>query len=206
MTFATQLTLTRADVAQFRLTDEYSIHRVIYSLFDDVRDESKKAESQSSGFVYAPLTQNVLTHQYLIISNRKPRIPANFQGQMVVKEIPDRFFDATMYRFKVIINPTKRNAQTQKLEGIRDKRAILGWFAQRGEQWGIAFETELMLERLTVDVFKGKDNNKITVAKAEISGVLRVTDRERFKLAVTQGVGRSRAFGCGLFQVLPIFD
>lgn len=43
------LQLNRTAVQALRVTDAYSLHRVVYSLFDDVRSDAEKAASHTSG-------------------------------------------------------------------------------------------------------------------------------------------------------------
>ena len=51
--FASVLHLDRRAVRALRITDPYSLHRVVYSLFDDVRSESAKNDGASSGILFA---------------------------------------------------------------------------------------------------------------------------------------------------------
>ncbi|NOU14960.1 MAG: hypothetical protein HOO92_13515, partial [Methylococcaceae bacterium] len=39
---ASVLRLSRSDVKALKITDAYSLHRVVYDLFDDVRSEQQK--------------------------------------------------------------------------------------------------------------------------------------------------------------------
>ena len=55
MMIASVLHLTRADVKALKITDTYSLHRVVYSIFDDIRSDSQKTQSVSSGILYADI-------------------------------------------------------------------------------------------------------------------------------------------------------
>ena len=48
---ASVLHLDRAAIHALRITDPYSLHRVVYGLYPDVRDTVAKATSQSSGIL-----------------------------------------------------------------------------------------------------------------------------------------------------------
>ena len=50
---ASVLHLDRQAVQALRITDPYSLHRVVYGLYPDVRDAAAKAASQSSGILWA---------------------------------------------------------------------------------------------------------------------------------------------------------
>lgn len=47
--YASVLRLDRAAVKALRVTDLYSLHRVVYGLFEDVRSEAQKQASEPSG-------------------------------------------------------------------------------------------------------------------------------------------------------------
>lgn len=49
-----------------------------------------------------------------------------------------------------------------------------------------------------------KGSATATIARATLTGALTVTDREAFVRAACQGIGRARAFGCGLLQIVPL--
>ena len=50
--YAAVLKLSRTDIKALKITDAYSLHRVIYDLYDDMRTEQQKQESHSSGILY----------------------------------------------------------------------------------------------------------------------------------------------------------
>lgn len=47
------LELSWRDIRELRVTDPYSVHRVIYSLFPDERTPEQKNAHQPAGFLYA---------------------------------------------------------------------------------------------------------------------------------------------------------
>jgi len=204
--YASVLFLERRAIKELRITDPYSLHRVVYSLFADIRTRQDKQGSAPSGIVYADQGGDFHGRKILILSNRLP-VADVLQGgaQVQTKEIPAAFLDADIYRFKVAVNPCRRNSASRKLEPVRGRDAISAWFCQRSEQsWG--FQTEkiaLQVDGVDVLRFTGKNNRQITIARATLQGVLRVTDRERFKESFARGIGRGRAFGCGLLQIVP---
>ncbi len=73
--FASVLNLDRRAVKALAITDHYSIHRVVYSLFEDIRSAAEKAASISSGIVYADQGGNALGRQI-------PHSPPQHPGRM----------------------------------------------------------------------------------------------------------------------------
>lgn len=205
MIFVSQLILGRRDLKELKVTDDYSVHRVIYNFFVDQRDSEQKKMSESSGFLYVDLGGNALGRRFLMLSNRIPKEMELNDSRIETKVLKDEFLLANAYRFKVVVNPTRRDAQTRKLVAVKGRENIAEWFAQRAiNTWGFCTDESLAVDKVEVKQFKGKDDHKIVITQAHISGILTVTDRDRFIKAVSQGIGRSHAFGCGLLQIVPI--
>lgn len=50
----------------------------------------------------------------------------------------------------------------------------------------------------------GKESSKITLSCTQFDGKLEVTDADAFRKALVHGMGRARAFGCGMLTVVPL--
>jgi CRISPR system Cascade subunit CasE len=205
--FASVLHLSRKDLKDFRIRDAYSLHKVVYSLFTDVRSKDEKINSQSSGFLFADYGGDYNSRKILLLSNRKPMTQIN--GKFVelhIKEIPEAFLHHHTYRFKVIVNPTRRNNANRKLMPVKSRDGIANWFAERSQaSWGFKVPIEhLQVDRVEVLTFEDKARRKITLAQAHLRGILQVTEREQFIHSFLSGIGRGRAFGCGLLHLEPV--
>ncbi|WP_419832066.1 type I-E CRISPR-associated protein Cas6/Cse3/CasE [Endozoicomonas atrinae] len=206
---ASVLHLDRKDVKALRITDPYSLHRVVYSLYSDVRTEADKANSTPSGILYADLGGDFHGRKILLLANRPPesRI-AGFFGEVQSREVPADFLDHTRYRFKVIINPTRRDNNTRKLMPVKGREAIADWFCSRSQgSWGFtACERHLQVDSIEVQRFSGKGGHQVTLCQAHLQGELLVQNPELFRKSFQQGIGRGRTFGCGLLQLVPLTD
>jgi CRISPR system Cascade subunit CasE len=204
---ASVLRLDQRAIREARIQDAYSIHRVVYNLFDDVRSEAEKTSSHPSGILYADYGKDSDGWRVLILSDRAPRTAVEY-GHLESKPVPEGFLQHTRYRFKVIVNPTRRNRQSSKLMPVRKHEAIGHWFLERAPlSWGFeASEPHLQVDRVDVVRFASKALHPVTLAQAHIQGQLTVTDHERFHHSFRQGIGRGRAFGCGLLQIAPITE
>ena len=49
---------------------------------------------------------------------------------------------------------------------------------------------------------KGPDRRRVTLGCCEYEGVLEVTDADLFRAALTEGIGRGKAYGLGLLTVM----
>lgn len=206
---ASVLHLDRKAVKALRITDPYSLHRVVYSLYEDVRSDSEKQSSQTSGILFADQGGDFFSRKILMLSDRPPAECVEGEyGEVQSKSIPDDFLDYDRYRFQVTVNPTRRDSASKKLFPVKGREAIEGWFCERAEKgWGFKVVPEnLQVDQVNVQRFKGKGKNPITIAQATLKGELRVIDPEQFKHSFERGIGRARSFGCGLLQIVPITD
>lgn len=206
---ASVLHLDRKAIQALKITSPYSLHRVVYSLFEDVRSEQEKQTSTSSGILYADQGGDYKSRKILLLSNRPPQEKVDGQyGEVQSKAISDSFLNHTHYRFKVIVNPTKRDSASRKLVPIRGREAVHDWFAERAKtSWGFeVLPDQLQVDSINVLQFKDKNQRDITMAQAQVQGTLKVTDQQQFINSFSQGIGRGRAFGCGLLQLVPLLE
>ncbi len=213
MMIASALHLSRSDVKALKITDAYSLHRVVYDLFDDIRSDEDKQKSIPSGILYADKGGDFNGRKILILSNRQPTIPDH--GELLIKKIADSFLDYQQYRFEVVVNPTKRdklerNETGKKVSGkiiaLRKREEIADWFINKAPQWGFEVSPEhLEIGTVSVKQFeKKKEGPTITQGQATVQGRLMVIDKTKFVQSFQQGIGRGRAFGCGLLQIVPL--
>lgn len=204
LAYASVLHLNRKDMGSLKIKDAYSLHKIVYGLFEDVRSEAEKQSNIPSGFVYADKGGDFNTRQVLMLSNRKPHQTPQF-GTVQTKPIRAAFLTYERYAFEVTVNPGKRDNQTGKIVPIRGREAIAQWFLERAQQsWGFSVNpNNLQTGKISVQVFE-KSGRTVTHGSATLKGELAVIDRDRFRQSFTQGIGRGRAFGFGLLQIVPL--
>lgn len=139
-----------------------------------------------------------------------------------------RFLDSLRkgqeFAFKVTLNPIKtiknERGQTQKVPHVSVKHQI-NWFLDRTDGWGfdivrsaedvrpVAGQTAMLRN---LDVVKREDlrfskpdgdriKNKVVHRTATFEGLLEVSDVERLRHSLTHGMGRAKAYGCGLMTL-----
>ena len=199
---ASALHLSRADVKALKITDAYSLHRVVYSLFEDVRSNEEKQKSIPSGILYADKGGDFQGRKILLLSNRQPNLPEH--GELSIKKIADNFLAYEHYRFEVVINPTRRENQSRKMIVLRKREDIAAWFIAKAPHWGFAVSSEyLEVREIEVKRFE-KGGQTVTQGQAKLIGRLTVINKEKFVHSFQNGIGRGRAFGCGLLQIVPM--
>jgi CRISPR system Cascade subunit CasE len=204
LAYASVLRLSRVDIHTLKIRDAYALHKVIYGLFEDVRSPTEKQASTSSGIVYVDKGGDFHSRQILMLSNRKPHQTPQF-GQVQTKPVHVDFLSHERYAFDITINPTRRDKDTGKIIAVRGRDEIAAWFIARApKSWGFVVDVEhLQVEGIGVQVFE-KAGNSVTHGSASIKGQLTVTNKETFTRSFIQGIGRGRAFGFGLLQIVPL--
>lgn len=207
--YASALHLDRTAVKALKITDMYSLHRVVYSLFPDVRSEHEKQSHIQSGIVYADQGGDFHGRKVLIVSDRQPAAHVNGQyGDVISKPIDDSFLSYPRYRFKVQVNPVRKEKQTGKRVAVIGRNDIAQWFLHRAStSWGFDVDPQtLQIDSIVVQQCNDKEGRKITLGKAHIQGMLTVSDPQQFRNSFKNGIGKGRAFGCGLLQIVPVID
>src|SRR5690554_2828112 len=172
---ASVLHLDRRAVQALKITDAYSLHRVVYSLYHDIRNEGQKQGSTASGILYADQDGDVRGRKILMLANREPMDAVDGQhGEVLSKPIPNDFLSHEQYRFKVIVNPTRRDSASRKLMAVRGREDVARWFAERAmASWGFEVASEhLQVDKINVLQFKDKEQHQVTIGQAHIQGGL----------------------------------
>lgn len=190
---ASMLRLNRSDCKELKITDAYSIHRVLYSLFP----------GESRDFLFADKGGDFNSRKILILSERSPENPQ--YGEIQSKHIPETLLDHEHYGFEVTLNPTKRDNQTGKTVAIRGRENQLQWFLGKAPTLGFEIQAEsLEIRHSGVQTFDLGDGKIITHNTTSFVGKLKVTDRIKFQNSFRKGIGRAKGFGFGLFQIIPL--
>jgi len=197
---ASALKLNRADCKALKLTDAYSLHRIVYSLFP-------QKENETRDFLYADKGGSWNCRVILILSERNPLTPEF--GEVESKEIPESFLSRDRYGFEVTVNPVRRNGPSKKTTPIRGIPELHQWFIEKAPSYGFKIDEPQSLQVCRVGVVRFEKNKngfnfKQTHGTATFIGKLKVTDREVFKESFKKGIGRAKGFGFGLFQIVPI--
>lgn len=199
----TTLMLDPQSIKRFKITDDYSIHRVVYGLFEDVRTDSDKESGKSCGILYADKGGNFQERQIIILSDRPP---VNKEGLKLSESIiiSDKFLSFTCYRFEINLNPVRRDSKSGKLRPLKSINEITEWFLEKSAKCGFAIEEKYLEISINNSKIFNKGNSKVTLNSATVKGQLNVVNRELFTKNLMEGIGRGKAFGFGLLQIIPV--
>ncbi|NLK45062.1 MAG: type I-E CRISPR-associated protein Cas6/Cse3/CasE [Treponema sp.] len=177
--------------------DTYTIHKLVYSLFPQENETTRT-------FLFLYKGGNFQEKRIILLSKNKPKKP-NI-GFLESKEIPAAFLDQDYYGFEVQINPVRCDSKTKKLIPIKGKQEIARWFSEKSSSFGFEIlPASLSISDTDVVQFDKKDK-KVVLAKAVCTGRLKVTNRSLFIKSFENGLGRGKAFGFGLLQIVPLYN
>lgn len=196
---ASVLRLSRTDCEKLQLKDVYSIHKAIYSLFP-------AKEGKTRSFLFADKGGSFMERRILILSRDTPDKPSC--GTVESKEIDEAFLHSDYYAFDVTVNPVKRDSKTGKIIPVKGYASLLKWFREKVPSFGFAVMPDSLTVRdigvVQFDREKEGRREKVTLGKARFIGKLHVIDRTAFIHSFEQGLGKGKAFGFGLLQIVPI--
>jgi CRISPR system Cascade subunit CasE len=104
-------------------------------------------------------------------------------------------------RFRIKVNPVKRDAKTRKLIPLYKRDEHLAWFHRKAEQYGFQPNSVDSIPVPNITGSKGKGSGRIKIFAVLLQGQLQVVNREKFITAICQGIGKGRSYGCGLLSI-----
>lgn len=179
-----------------RIFSEYDLHKLLWTCFPDRPDEKRsflfRCEEVSSGI------------QILMLSREQP-VPISFAVWDGTKPFSALFAVGSLFMFRLKANPVLRGNVDRKLHAITGEDALSDWLRRKGERHGFSLKSVPEFSACHLTSFsKKQDAPQIALNIVDISGVLRVTDADAFTGAFRNGIGRGRAFGCGMLLLRRI--
>lgn len=118
----------------------------------------------------------------------------------------DRLAVGQVWAFRLTANPTHRltqNGQKKIVAHVREAHQ-LEWLLGRAESVGASFgepdEPAVMVAGQEVKRFR-RQGAAVTLGTATFTGRLRVEDPAKLRQSLTEGIGRAKAYGCGLMTL-----
>lgn len=136
----------------------------------------------------------------------------------VYDRLLDRLMAGQEYAFRLTANPTR---VITAADGRKRRHAHvtvdqqLGWLTDRASMLGVEFidvggavsGAEMVPSAAVTarEVLRFKRQGAtVTVARTQFDGAVRIRDVEAARAALTSGVGKAKAYGCGLLTLAPL--
>ena len=123
------------------------------------------------------------------------------------------------WEFRLKANPVRK---VREDKGCRPDGRVVGtiqghvtvgqqleWLASRAEAHGFTLRLDgngnpaVVVSQRNRETFK-RGSDEVTLATAVYDGELVVTDADRMRATLCQGIGRAKGFGCGLLTLAPV--
>lgn len=129
------------------------------------------------------------------------------------------------WHFRVTLNPVRNVPQGQGRRGkvlpCISVRSQTAWFLDRTQRWGFTPATDASGEPAVAVVERGleafgrhrpagegsasaRSRDRVSITHATFTGTLQVTDADTLRSSLCHGMGRAKAYGCGLMTLLPV--
>lgn len=188
--------------------EAYRDHALIWKLFP--------GDGLSRDFVFRSLAEQRL---YYVVSAR-PAVPQAGLLEVQSKPYEPHVESGEFLHFDLRVNPTV----SQRVEGGRSQRhdvlmhakrltvpgegrlaaveaAGRDWIVDRANNWGLDVNVDALLQSGYCQHRLRHKGRRIEFSSLDFQGLARVTDPERLRRALLDGVGHAKAFGCGLLLV-----
>ena len=181
------------------ISDVDKMHKFVWSLFEDTSDFCVSREGL--GILYRVIYKG--DKVFLIVQSKmKPNYEMKESNGTQIYCVTDevmkqKLASCQVVNFNIKTNPTyyDENNKRKYISRVSERYA---WIKRQAEKNG--FEI-LYVDELNSDFVKGqKGENKITFGASEMQGRLKIVDFDKFYSCVSEGLGRSKSYGMGMFM------
>jgi CRISPR system Cascade subunit CasE len=200
---------------QKEVADPYQMHRSLMSAFpDDLAEGDERVlfrlETHSRTSALTLLVQSWTLPDWSWLAEPGARgylLPVG-EPNPAVKSFDLDLAPGQVLAFRLRANPTvKRKFESgdHKRVGLYGEEEQIEWLKRKGEQGGF----RLLSARTSYqDVIRGRirrngRTHKLQMLSVQFDGLLQVTDPDRLRESVQQGIGSGKALGFGLLSLAP---
>lgn len=153
----------------------------------------------------------------LVLSEEQPNLEkleyygvSNTAESRVYDDFIEKLDKKMKMRFRVTLNPVIA-ISTGKNSGKRGKvmphvtiECQMKYLMERSSKNGFEVHgNEFAITERSMEPLKKQQHHPIRLSKVSYEGLLTITDAELFKKALINGIGKKKAYGCGMMTVIP---
>ena len=188
------------------LGNAHELHRQIMQAFPDEAEQHASEDWNPRQAWNILFRQESDSNMILIQSAIEPdwsKLPEGYVQRENTKPIvydTNNFEPGKVLQFRLRANPSKRDNKTRKTVGYFKPADQLAWLQRQSDRNGFRLHGVDVIP--SPNVFGRKQGKSpIRISTALYQGILEVTDGSAFTQALCQGLGRGKAYGCGLLSV-----
>ncbi|MCL2865059.1 MAG: type I-E CRISPR-associated protein Cas6/Cse3/CasE [Lachnospiraceae bacterium] len=108
------------------------------------------------------------------------------------------------FRGNPVYNVVQNKGERGKVKPHMSEKHKRAWFLKISEKNGFVLEENsfIMVDTGQQRFYKQVKHNRVELSHATFEGILTVTDSEKFVTAMIHGIGRGKAYGCGMMTVI----
>lgn len=178
------------------INDEQMIHSMLTNCFDSNREKYNVLYKKN----YSELENGELKMNLLVYSDVQPVSTNELKVIQSMYVEPEKVINTgKAFRFNVIANPVRTTKG--KKHPITNKNERIDWLKMKFESNGAEIIFNSCDEIRVAPIHMIHSYGKGTITAYQYSGILRITDSEKFIELFHKGLGRGKAYGCGLIQL-----
>ena len=184
-----------------RWDDRDQFHKAVMSLFPDNLNGPPETRRATARILYRHETPTSGTPRVLI-QHHTPMLP-DVTADPAVRQtsltpVLTRLTPGTHVRFRTTLNPVKAITGSNHRTAITDPDELTTWALHKLTQAGL---TDVILnDDPATDLLR---TSAAKLWTAQYDGHATVTDPAMLTAAIHTGIGRAKAYGCGLLSILP---
>lgn len=153
----------------------------------------------------------------LIVSETEPDLKAmenQFGGKGKTKEyvLPETVKNGDRLFFRLLANPARTISSEDKKTGKRKRVRVasyseedqMAWLGDKAKRGGFALEDHgvIIVRTFRQSMIRRHNDPPVRFVAVQYEGYLTVTDADKFRETVYKGLGKEKAFGCGMLSII----
>ncbi|WP_083471578.1 type I-E CRISPR-associated protein Cas6/Cse3/CasE [Kibdelosporangium phytohabitans] len=198
---------TACSAARKDLSDVHLMHQAITKMA--CPPDFGPASRSAAGLLYrveqTAAGVSVLVQSRTVIDPARVTAGYAHAGTRGLDQLLDRFDERPFVRYRIVANATKRSASPGA--GLRGNLhpvvgdGALSWWERKAEQAGLVLGTAELARTLKLRGRQAKNDRELVITASIFEGTAQVVTPDAARHAVLNGVGRGRAYGCGLLSL-----
>lgn len=174
------------------ISSRYKQHQFVMSAFPD---NMNKGDDR---IMFRHEGKTILVQSHIKPDWEKTNAKYGYIKKFAVKEFEPNFANGSSLKFRLIANPTVN--KRGKRVSIHNYEDIMSWMVRKSKNGGFKLTSLTVGQNTNI---KTREKN-MTHSVVEFNGTLIVTDSNIFYNSIAKGIGRAKAFGCGLLSVARV--
>jgi CRISPR system Cascade subunit CasE len=208
--------------------DIRQMHRTIMSGFDDITDGTPARQSLAVLWRLDDVHRGFALYVQSLAKPEWARLPADYLAETArvrtLQPVLDSIAPGRRFAFRLVASPTRtiprpadreRVAEGRRTQGIKvphhKPENQIDWLVRQGERMGFVIPSGRNGQPdvaptpclKLIGQQRSGERGPITITPVRFDGHLVITDNTAFAEAIRTGIGRGKAYGCGLVSLAP---